>query len=217
MKKGVKIFLAVIAFIIIAITAFCVWQRENIRAVYIYIAADGENGSVPSGMEVLEIPALSGSGEESDLPNSEGEEDSDTEKNVKKSTRAPVASEARDAEIMVKEEKTYLQRCREELYVCESSLVSRAGGMKNEVLAEWRALPATQRTGRKKREMIISVIGRCLSLEGEIDGKVKGIIAKYKSLAKNAGESTAEIAALWEEYKAKKARSKAYYLNKYLG
>ncbi|MBQ7054085.1 MAG: hypothetical protein IJN97_02590, partial [Oscillospiraceae bacterium] len=68
MKKRVKIFWAVIALVVIAITAFCVWQRENIRAVYMYIAADGENGVIPSGMEVLEIPALTDPEQESNLP-----------------------------------------------------------------------------------------------------------------------------------------------------
>lgn len=215
MKKGVKIFLVVIVFIAIAVTAFCVWQRENIRAVYMYIVADGKNGVVPSGAEVLEIPALTDSEKESNLP-LDGAEAPEAEKNVKRSTRA-LDAEARDTENTEKEEKTYLQKCREELYACEAALVSRVGRMKNEVLAEWHALPKEQRTSRKKREMIISGVGRCLSLEGEIDGKVKGIIAKYKAQAADAGESTAEITALWDEYKAKKASTKAYYLNKYLG
>ena len=212
MKKGTKVFLAAIVFIVIAVTAFCVWQKENIRAVYMYLSAQGES-AVLSGAEVLEIPVLLEEKGESD----EDTAGSDAGKSVKRSTRAPSEAESRDAGITVKEEKTYLQKCREELYACESSLVSRVGGMKEEVLAEWRALPAEERTNRKKREMIISGVGRCLSLEGEIDGKVKGIIAKYKALAQNAGESTAEISALWDEYKAKKASTKAYYLNKYLG
>ncbi|MBQ3224401.1 MAG: hypothetical protein IJB42_01700 [Oscillospiraceae bacterium] len=216
MKKGVKIFFAVIAFIVIATGAFCVWQRENIRAVYMYIAADGENGVIPSGMEVLEIPALTDPEQESNLP-LDGAEVPEAEKSVKRNTRVPGVTETRDAENDEKRGKTYLQRCREELYACEADLVSRVGGMKNEVLAEWRALPKEQRTSRKKREMIISGVSRCLSLEGEIDGKVKGIIAKYKAQAAEAGESTAEITALWDEYKAKKASTKAYYLNKYLG
>lgn len=216
MKKGVKIFFAVIVFIAIAAAAFCVWQWENIRAVYMYITADGENGVVPSGAEVLEITALSDSDGENDLPNSEKSDVSDTENSVKRKPRAPGVTETRDADIS-SEGKTYLQRCREELYACEAALVSRVGGMKNEVLAEWRALPKEQRTSRKKREMIISGVSRCLSLEGEIDGKVKGIIAKYKALAQDDGESTDEISALWDEYKAKKASTKAYYLNKYLG
>lgn len=217
MKKTIKIFFVVVLLILAGAAVFCVWQWENIRAVYMYIAADGENSVVPSGEEVLEIPALSEEEDGSLLPTDGGEDASGTEKSVKRSTRAPAAAETRDAESAGKEEKTYLQRCREELYACESSLVSRVGGMKNEVLAEWRALPKEQRTSRKKREMIISGVSRCLSLEGEIDGKVKGIIAKYKAQAAEAGESTAEIAALWDEYKAKKASTKAYYLNKYLG
>ena len=186
-------------------------MKENL------LKKDGENGVVPSGIGVLEIPGLSGTEKENDLPDDDSEDISGAEKNVKRSSRAPATAETRDAEITQKEGKTYLQRCREELYACESSLVSRVGGMKNEVLAEWRALPKEQRTSRKKREMIISGVSRCLSLEGEIDGKVKGIIAKYKAQAAEAGESTAEITALWDEYKAKKASTKAYYLNKYLG
>ncbi len=217
MKKGTKVFLSAAAFIIIAAAVFCVWQRENIRAVYMYIAADGENGVALPDAEILEIPALSEAENESALPPGGETDISGTGESAKRSTRVPVASEARDAENAAKEKKTYLQKCREELYACEAALVSRVSGMRDEVLAEWRALPAKQRTGRKKREMIISGVGKCLSLEGEIDGKVKGIIAKYKSLAHNAGESTAEIAALWDEYKAKKACTKAYYLNKYLG
>ena len=217
MRKGARIFLAVIAVFVIAVAAFCVWQRENIRAVYMYMAADGENGDVPTEGEILEIPALSEEENESLLPTDGSPDASGTEKSVKRSTRAPAAAETRDAESDAEEGKTYLQRCREELYACEAALVSRVGGMKDEVLAEWRALPKEQRTGRKKREMIISGVSRCLSLEGEIDGKVKGIIAKYKAQAESAGESTAEIAALWDEYKAKKASTKAYYLKKYLG
>ncbi len=217
MKKGVKIFLAVIAFILIAIAAFCVWQRENIRAVYMYIAADGENSVLLPEAEILEIPALSGAESEGELSYREDIGAFDEEKNVKRGTRAPDETEVRDASTSMKEGKTYLQRCREELYACEAALISRVGGIKEEVFAEWRALPKEQRTARKKREMIISGVSRCLSLEGEIDGKVKGIIAKYKSLAQDAGESTSEISALWDEYKAKKASTKAYYLNKYLG
>ncbi|MBE6965772.1 MAG: hypothetical protein E7441_07040 [Ruminococcaceae bacterium] len=217
MKKTTKIFFVVVLLILAGAAAFCVWQWENIRAVYMYIVADGENSVVPSGMEVLEIPGLSGTEKENDLPDGDREDVSGAEKNVKRSSRAPATAETRDAEITQEEGKTYLKRCREELYACEAALVSRVGGMKNEVLAEWRALPKEQRTSRKKREMIISGVSRCLSLEGEIDGKVKGIIAKYKARAAEAGESTDEITALWDEYKAKKASTKAYYLNKYLG
>ena len=217
MKKRTKIFLLTVLLILAVIAAFCAWQRENIRAVYMYLSADVESGALPSGAEILEIPALSETEDTSNLMHGESVAGSDAVDSVKKSTRAPATAETRDAEITEKEGETYLQRCREELYACEATLVSRVGGMKNEVLAEWRALPKAQRTSKKKREMIISGVGRCLSLEGEIDGKVKGIIAKYKAQAAEAGENTAEIAALWDEYKAKKASTKAYYLNKYLG
>ena len=59
MKKTIKIFFVVVLLILAGAAVFCVWQWENIRAVYMYIAADGENSVVPSGEEVLEIPALS--------------------------------------------------------------------------------------------------------------------------------------------------------------
>lgn len=215
MKKRVKIFWAVIAFIVIAITAFCVWQRENIRAVYMYIAAN--KGELPSA-GILEIPDIPDAGAEDIAQEKENEAGGGAQKNTTKSSTATAAVSGEKSDGTAADNTLALaEKCREELYACEAALVSRVGGMKNEVLAEWRALPKEQRTSRKKREMIISGVSRCLSLEGEIDGKVKGIIAKYKAQAAEAGENTDEITALWDEYKAKKASTKAYYLNKYLG
>lgn len=215
MKKGVKIFFTVIVFIVIAITAFCVWQRENIRAVYMYISAD--KGELPSA-GILEIPDLPAVDEEDTVQEEANEAGGDVQENTTKSSTATAAVSGKKSDgTATNNTLTLAEKCRKELYACEAALVSRVGGMKNEVLAEWRALPKEQRTSRKRREMIISGVSRCLSLEGEIDGKVKGIIAKYKAQAADAGESTAEITALWEEYKAKKASTKAYYLNKYLG
>ena len=158
MKKGVKIFFAVIAFIVIATGAFCVWQRENIRAVYMYIAAD--KGELPSA-GILEIPDLPDAGAEDIAQEKENEAGGGAQKNTTKSSTATAAVSGEKSDGTAADNTlTLAESCREELYACEADLVSRVGGMKNEVLAEWRALPKEQRTSRKKREMIISGVSR---------------------------------------------------------
>ncbi|MBR2181058.1 MAG: hypothetical protein IJ949_04115, partial [Oscillospiraceae bacterium] len=154
MKRGTKIFLEVVAFITIGTSVFCVWQRENLRAVYMYLTADEASNAAPMRAEIPETPALLEEYDENDFPlRTDG---SGTGKDTKRSTPAPSKQGAGDAAASTKEEKTYLQRCKDELYACEADLVSRVSGMRDEVLAKWRALPAEQRTSRKKREMIIS-------------------------------------------------------------
>ncbi|MBQ8003979.1 MAG: hypothetical protein IJ299_02695 [Oscillospiraceae bacterium] len=213
MKKCIKIFLIILAFIIATLSAFCMWQKENLRAVYMYLTAEEEELALASS-DITEIPALSESGDAPDVQSETVPSAAGTSQY--KNKNGGTFSSAKEDVSPAEECAPLLSQCRSELYACESSLISRVSGMRDEVLAQWRALSPEQRTSRKKREMIISGVSRCLSLEGEVDGKVKAIIAKYKQQAKAAGKSTAEIDALWDEYTAKKANTKAYYLNKYL-
>ncbi len=216
MKKGVKIFLLIVAFILAAGAAFCVWQWENLRAVYMYLTIDKEEMALPSS-DILQIPGLPATDVEDNEESDENEVAGSGQKSTKSSTGTHASSGKKNDGTAAGDTSSLVAKCRAELYACESSLISRVSGMRDEVLSQWRALSPEQRTSRKKREMIVSGIGRCLSLEGEVDGKVKAIIAKYKAMASDAGESTAEITALWDEYTEKKASTKAYYLNKYLG
>lgn len=106
--------------------------------------------------------------------------------------------------------------CVAELYSCQADTMDTLFAMRDEILSEWRSLPAEERTDDKKNELALSGLSRCYKLEAETDSKVQGILDRYRTLLEDQGADTSALDDLWNQYVDKKAEEKAYYLDKYL-
>jgi hypothetical protein len=107
--------------------------------------------------------------------------------------------------------------CVAELYSCKVDIMAGLSQIKNDVVAQWKALPASQRTTSKKQELGISALNRALSLESSVDSEVKSIISRYKQSIKDIGGDSSVLDSLWTYYENEKSAEKSYYIKKYLG
>jgi hypothetical protein len=107
--------------------------------------------------------------------------------------------------------------CVAELYGCKVDIMAGLAQIKNDIVAQWKALPASQRTTSKKQELGISALNRALSLESSVDSEVKSIISRYKQSIKDIGGDSSVLDSLWSYYENEKSAEKSYYIKKYLG
>ena len=106
--------------------------------------------------------------------------------------------------------------CVAELYACKVDLMATLGGMKQNLLDQWKALPKHERTSAKRTELGMAALEICYEMEVTTDEQVEAILDKYRPLVKEAGGDMSVFGTLWKYYSEEKASEKAYYMNKYL-
>lgn len=106
--------------------------------------------------------------------------------------------------------------CVAELYSCQVDIMDTLRTMKEEARSQWHALPASERTSARKREIGLAGLDRCYELEVETDNKVLEILDRYRPLLEERGADTSILDVLWKQYVEEKSAEKAYYLDKYM-
>lgn len=221
MKRIKKLLCLLLALLLLAAIVFAWWQRDNLKALYQAKTMDAETilqesqAKIETHQKELEqynvILKAPTQEEKDELLSGGGAKSAEQDK-------ADTAKATVPEEIPAVEKPTaqsILDRCIQELYDCEISLMSRLGTMKQEALDQWRALPGSQRTKTKKLEIGRRGLTACYDLEVEIDAQVQGILARYRTELESIDADTAPLDTLWKYYCEEKASTKAYYLNKY--
>ena len=231
MKTWKKILLAVLAALALLLGGLCVWQWDNIQAVYAFLTKDSAQiaqeleqkreehhqaiADIVGGLEVQAPTAQQGDAILSGAmtPEQVKEELGITAQLEKtEPARDPQAGEEGAAEAV----RELLRRCVAELYACKVDILGVLAQLKQEALAEWFALPAEQQTDTRLKEIGLAGLRECYALEAVTDDQVREILGRCKTGLEQLDADTAVLDELWDYYTDEKTAEKAYYLDKYL-
>ena len=231
MKTWKKILLAVLAALVLLVGGLCVWQWDNIQAVYAFLTKDSAQiaqeleqkreehhqaiADIVGGLEVQAPTAQQGDAILSGAmtPEQVKEELGITAQLEKtEPARDPQAGEEGAAEAV----RELLRRCVAELYACKVDILGTLAQLKQEALAEWFALPAEQQTDTRLKEIGLAGLRKCYDLEVEVDRQVDGILDRYRVQLEAIGGDTSVLKELRAYYENEKTAEKAYYMDKYL-
>lgn len=219
MKKKTRIFLLIPAVVLALLAALAWWQRGNIKALYLYLTQDEE--AVTQQMEATRQEhqqALESSHAVTVRPPDRQQSDDLLDgkvspEEVKQQLGIPSAPAAAAPQKTAEE---LVNDCVAELYACKVDLMATLGGMKQNLLDQWKALPAYQRTLEKRTELGMAALEECYKMEVTTDEQVEAILDKYRPLLKQVNGDLSVLDDLWRYYCEEKASEKAYYMNKYL-
>ena len=242
MKRWRKVLLLILLVVIGAVAALCVWQQDNIKALYTAFTKDEtailqdmeqnkkdlEGALVDHNITVLaptveQSQALIDGTARADEVKAEmgltGGTTAEAE-GTEEASSAPQSSQGASSPSggvsSQAQAEQLINNCVSELYACEVDLMARLGAMKQEAVNLWNSLSPEERTSSKKREIGMDGLDQCYVLEVEIDQTVESILSRYRTELEKLGADTSVLDTLWDYYCNEKNSQKAYYLNKYL-
>ena len=232
MKRWKKILLAVLAALILLLGGLCLWQWNNIQALYAFLTKDSaqiaqdleqkreEHHQAIAGI-VGDLTVSAPTTEQSDAilsgavsPEQVKEELGITAQLEKtEPAREPQEGEEEPPAATAQE---LLRSCVAELYACKVDILGTLAQLKQEALAEWFALPAEEQTDTRLKEIGLAGLRKCYALEVEVDRQVDGILDRYRVQLEAIGGDTSVLKELRAYYEDEKTAEKAYYMDKYL-
>ena len=242
MKRWKKVLLLILLVVIGAVAALCVWQQDNIKALYTAFTKDEtailqdmeqnkkdlEGALVDHNITVLaptveQSQALIDGTARADEVKAEmgltGGTTAEAE-GTEEASSAPQSSQGASSPSggvsSQAQAEQLINNCVSELYACEVDLMARLGAMKQEAVNLWNSLSPEERKKKKKREIGMDGLDQCYVLEVEIDQTVESILSRYRTELEKLGADTSVLDTLWDYYCNEKNSQKAYYLNKYL-
>ncbi len=216
MKKRTKILLLILAVLLALLAAVAWWQRNNLKALYFYLTLDED--AIAQQMEDAREDHRQSLEQNHAVtirpPNRQQSDDlldgKVSPEEVKQQLGIGTATTGK------KTAEELINECVAELYACKVDLMATLGGMKQNLLDQWKALPAHERTSARRTELGMAALERCYEMEVTTDEQVEAILDKYRPLVKEAGGDMTVFGTLWKYYCEEKASEKAYYMNKYL-
>ena len=227
MRRWKKILLGVLVALVLLIGALCLWQWNNIPAVYTFLTLD--SAEIAQNLEQqreehhqaiqekVELTIAPPSTEQSDAILSgqatpeEVKEALGITEQLKKTEEAEPGNTA-----PAYTEQELVNSCVAELYACKIDIMEVLAELKKEAVNEWNALPEEARNDAKLREIGMAGLEDCYDLEVTVDNQVEAILEKYRPKLKELGADTGILDTLWKYYCDEKAAEKAYYLDKYM-
>lgn len=244
MKRWKKILLGILAALALLLGALCVWQWNNIQAVYTFLTLDSQQiaGNLEAkreehhqaieeavGQIAVKAPTtaqsdaiLSGQLSPEEVKEALGitqqlqKTEEPAEPAAPQPSGTPDDSPAEAPEEPAWTEQDLINSCVAELYGCKIDIMAVLGDLKAEALAEWNALPEEERTNTKLKEIGFAGLNRCYELEETVNDQVREILGRYRERLRQIGAGTAILDTLWDYYEDEKAAEKAYYLDKYM-
>ncbi len=226
-RKGLKIFLIILAVILAIAGGVTIWQWDNISSVMYFMkyskeeleTMQGENdeklNSAVAGLNV--IPRELTDEEREALENGTITEQDAVEISLGTSTLAEKITEKTTGQASASQQKTdRVSELIAQLYVLKSSFISKLDGLAAQATAEYKNTPKEERTSSWAGTKISKYTGLATGLEAECDAKVEAIISELKTELKKSGGDMSIINTIRSTYDSEKQIKKAYYLNKYL-
>lgn len=232
MKKPLKITLIVLALLLVLVSAAAVWQRENIKALYIaykYSSPDEISTLIEENDKIV-TDALKeyNAGEMRELDEAQ-----------KKSLEEGILSEKEAIDIILgrksggnmpsnsgipsfenKKNKTEVdEKIAEQIakmYVLKAQYTSALEGLRTSIISEYNALPKNERTKASKEALGKKAIGMAANLESSCDANVNAVISELKSILSSAGRDMSLVSSVQTAYNNEKQLKKAYYINMYV-
>ncbi len=219
MKRWKKILLGVLVALVVLIGGLCIWQWNNLRAVYAFMTQDSqtiaeslENQRAEHQQAIQEqvpITVAPPSTQQSDAILAGQTTPEQVKEELGITAQLDTAGNEQSAEELV-------NSCVAELYACKVDIMAELGVMKQEAVAQWNALSDAERTDAKLREIGMAGLEDCYDLEVAVDNQVQEILARYRTQLTQIGADTKILDTLWKYYCDEKASEKAYYLDKYM-
>ena len=216
MKKIIK---AILLLILLAAIAFAIWQRENLKVLWQTAFSDPEvigqeleKVSADTEQKLreeyqIEIPQFTREQTEQLLDGTKTEQEILQELGIEQEKAA--ASTPTDPSGIV-EKYTAL------LYAYRVELMGKLGGLKQQFINRWNALPAEERNASGKSKFIADALHEGYAAESESDSRVKALLDQMEQELKAIGADTAIRDTLWKQYNAEKAAEKSKYLENYI-
>ena len=227
MRRWKKILLGVLVALVLLIGALCLWQWNNIQAVYTFLTLDSaeiaqnleqqreeHHQAIQEKVELTIAPPsteqsnaiLSGQATPEEVKEALG-----ITEQLKKTEEAEPGNTA-----PAYTEQELVNSCVAELYACKIDIMEVLAELKKEAVNEWNALPEEKRTKTAMQEIGLAGLEKCYDLEVEVDAQVEEILERYRTRLDAVGGDTAILKELWNYYEDEKAVEKAYYMDKYL-
>ena len=224
--RGRWILLAVLIVLIGAIAGVAVWQKNNIEAVMNYTQYTQEElaGKLEENdayiQQVLD-EALSNAQkvdqerkplkdpQKPELPDEPEQAPTDAPAETPPEQAAPEASGGEEEPSF----ESRLQALIDRVYALRDEYVGALEAMERDAAEAYRNLPAEKRTAKGKIEFASSYISRATELEKECDGKMDQLVAEFKALLKEYGQSMELVDTVIYTYANEKSLKKAWYLS----
>lgn len=228
MKRWKKILLAVLAALALLLGGLCVWQWNNIQALYAFLTMDSEeiagnlelkreehHQAIRETVGELTVNAPTTAQSDAILSGRVTSEEVKQELGITEQL-ARTEAEEQDPTVQGPTEGDLINSCIAELYGCKIDVIAVLGGMKEAALAEWNGLPEEQRTEARLKEIGFEGLNRCYELEAVVDDQVREILGRYREKLRRIDGDPGILDTLWDYYEDEKAAEKAYYLDKYV-
>ncbi len=229
-KKGLKIFLIILAVIVTLTGGVCIWQWDNIKAVSFFLKYSKEeleemnkenDKKLDDAVANLELmPRELTDEEKKALEVGEITEEDAIEITLGKVTLEEKIKEKENpgkAPTKVEEAKTdRVSELIAKLYVLKSTYISKLDGLAADAKAEYKATPEAERTEKWKSSKISKYMSLATSLEATCDAQVEAIVTELRTELKKTGGDMSLIDTVRSSYESEKQIKKAFYLNKYL-
>lgn len=219
MKLWKKILICAIVIVVAAAVGLCIWQRENLTAVYTVLTSDSE--SIAAELDKTREESQQALSERVELNVSP----IDTEQSNAILSGSKTADEVKEElgitaqlDLSGSEEtaEELINTCVAELYACQVDIMETLSALKQEALDEWYALSPEERTSTKKKEIGLAGLNKCYALEAAVDDQVREILERYRARLDAMDADDGVLDDLWDYYSKEKAAEKAYYLDKYM-
>lgn len=228
MKMWKKILLGVLAAVILSAAALCVWQWNNIQAVYTFLTRDSEeiarsletkreehHQAIQETVGELTVSAPTTAQSDAILSGQVTPEEVKEELGITEQL-ARTETEEQAPAVQGPTEKELVNSCVAELYGCKIDIMAVLAELKQEALDVWNSLPPEERTDTRLKELGFAGLNQCYELEETVNVQVREILARYREKLSQINGDLTILDTLWDYYEDEKAAEKAYYLDKYM-
>lgn len=218
--------IAFVVFLILVLgaTLVCIWQRNNIKALWLMVTADEQSlverqeKQESSRQEILDKYEI-GDVSDYELPEQDGELDIQTflESTDQTGTETVTSGAVGTPEAVGPETNTeskaengqVIQQCVAALYALESQYVNKLNGIIEETKSEYRALPKEEQTKSNKLALVQSKMDVLLAAESQCDGEVEMLLQRIQRELDSQGSKSGLVSEIRQAYEERKATWKA--------
>lgn len=220
MKKIWKIILVIFAVMIVFIAALCVWQADNIKAVFNSFKYTDEqiDKMISENKESLDkkirekYNIFSDFSEEDEAKIISGE--MSVEEAVRKKRAELEKIEMNNADDVESKTNKIISNRIIEIYSLKAYYLGQIGQLEAKVKKDYAALPKEKKNLTGKKEVVSKYITVASSLLAECDAKMKELTSQLEKEIKAVGGDTSIVSTINEAYENEKNLKKAYYMSK---
>lgn len=221
------IVLAVCLILVLGAALVCIWQRNNIKALWLMATVDEQSlaerqeEQAKSRQEILDKYEI-GEISEYEFPEQDGGLDiqaflegagqTGNGTGTVETTEVETTEMAETAEADTGSETgngQVIQQCVAALYALESQYMSKLDTIIEETKSEYRALPKEERTRSSKLALVKSKMSVLLTAESQCDSEVELLLQRIQQELDSQGDTSELVSEIRQEYEESKATWKA--------